>query len=62
MKDPDDLDPNLSRYSFPTPVKVYKRVTADYWTFLGQFEPPSYEAYRDLQFRMIYANSRTFAP
>jgi hypothetical protein len=63
MKNPDDLDDrNLSRYSFPTPVKVYKRITADFWTYLGQFEPPTYEAYRDLQFRTIYANSPTFAP
>jgi hypothetical protein len=63
MKNRDDLDDrSLSIYSFPTPVKVYKRITADYWTFLGQFEPPSYEAYRDLQFRMIYTNSTTFAP
>ena len=55
MKDPTLLDdPNVSRYSFPTSVKLYKRITGDQWSFLQQVTVKSYSEYRKLQFKTIY--------
>jgi hypothetical protein len=55
MKDPTLLDdPSVSRYNFPTSVKIYKRITGDKWSFLQQITAKSYSEYRKLQFKTIY--------
>ena len=55
MKDPSlQDDPNFNAYSFPSLVKIYKRITGDEWSFLQQVTVKSYSEYRKLQFSTIY--------
>jgi hypothetical protein len=55
MMDPQKMeDMHDMNIFFPTPVKAYKRVVGNKWTFLKEATVNSFEEYSNLQFNVIY--------
>jgi hypothetical protein len=55
VKDPEKQDDiHLTRYSFPSKVKAFKRVDLDKWMYIGTKVINNFQDYGNFRFKIIY--------